>query len=89
MQILDTPIKMAQYLTDNRQLQEHLILLLSIADDAQRKICEDKFWADSLKLPEQEQVELKQAKAHIAQRLLDRTGSVIHFLKEEFVPEPA
>ena len=89
LKTLETPLKMAQYLTDNRRLQEHLTQFLSIDDAAEREICEDQFWINSLKLPEQEQADLKQAKAHIAQRLLDRTGSVIHFMKEEFVEEPA
>ena len=89
LKTLETPLKMAQYLTDNRQLQVHLTQFLSIEDENEREICEDTFWANSLKLPEQEQTDLKQAKSKIAQRLLDRTGSVIHFMKEEFIAEPA
>ena len=86
---LETPLKMAQYLTDNRRLQAHLTQFLAIEAEAERKIYDDQFWANILELPEQEQLDLKQAKAQITQRLLDRTGSVIHFLKEEFMAEPA
>ena len=86
---LETPLKMAQYLTDNRRLQAHLTQFLAIEAEAEREIYHDQFWANTLELPEQEQLDLKQAKAQIPQRLLDRTGSVIHFLKEEFMAEPA
>ena len=86
---LETPVKMAHYLTDNRRLQAHLLQFFSIKDDVERKNFDDNFWKNCEELPEQEQFDLKEAKSHIAQRLLDRTGSLLHFIKEEFVAQTA
>jgi cytidylate kinase len=83
IQPLDTPQKLAYYLTDNVRLQTHLAAFLALTSDKDRAILEKKFWIFASTLPQKEQKELKDAKAKVAQRMLDRTSSTLLFFKEE------
>ena len=80
---LDTPQKLAHYLTDNARLQSHLVSFLSTKNDDKRNQIDIDFWAYVETLSELEKTELKQAKKQIALRMLDRTSSVALFLKEQ------
>ena len=80
---LDTPQKLAHYLTDNVRLQLHLVSFLSTKNDDKRNQIDIDFWAYVETLSELEKTELKQAKKQIALRMLDRTSSVALFLKEQ------
>ena len=76
-QPLDTPQKLASYLTDNVHLRAHLTTFLGLKTDNERQIAEKKFWLFAATLPQNEQDELKGAKGKIAHRLYDRMGSII------------
>jgi hypothetical protein len=83
LQTLDSPNKLATYLTDIPILQrffEQYVTLKTIEEKKQREAI---FWANVKTLPIKEQTEIKNAHAKCLQRLLDRTGSIIHFLKVE------
>ena len=81
-QPLDTPQKLASYLTDNGHLRAHLTAFLGLKTDAERQIAEKKFWLFAATLPQKEQEELNAAKSKIAQRLYDRMGSIVVDLKK-------
>jgi predicted PP-loop superfamily ATPase len=83
IQPLDTPQKLAYYLTDNERLQTHLAAFLALTSDKERELLENKFWLFASTLSHKEQKELKDAKAKVAQRMLDRTSSTLLFFKEE------
>jgi cytidylate kinase len=83
IQPLDTPQKLAYYLTDNMRLQTHLAAFLALTSDKDRAILEKDFWLLASTLSQKEQKELKDAKAKVAQRMLDRTSSTLLFFKEE------
>jgi hypothetical protein len=80
---LDSPQKLANYVTDNARLQVFFMQYLSLTSIEDKKKYEENFWSKVESLPIKEQEEIKKAHHQSLQRLLDRTGSVIHFLKEE------
>jgi hypothetical protein len=80
---LDTPEKLAHYLTDNGLLQRHLVAFLTTKNIELRTKLDTDFWAFVETFSEKEKTELKQAKKQIAVRMLDRTSSVALFLKEQ------
>ena len=81
-QPLDTPQKLASYLTDNVHLQAHLTTFLALKTDVERQVSENNFLRFAETLSQKEQNELKTAKKEIAQRLYDRMGSVVSDLKK-------
>ena len=83
LQPLESPQKLAHYLTDNTRLQAHLIAFLSAKTENERTLLDEKFWNLVETLHIDERNELTQAKKQIAQRMLDRTNSVALFLKEQ------
>jgi hypothetical protein len=82
-QTLDSPNKLATYLTDIPLLQRFFEQYVSLKTIEEKKLSEAMFWANVKTLPIKEQTEIKNAHAKCLQRLLDRTGSIIHFLKVE------
>ncbi len=83
LQPLDTPQKLAHYLTDNARLQAHLTTFLALKTDAERQIVEKNFWLSVTSLSKNEQNDLIEAKKKVAQRMLDRSSSLFLFFKEE------
>ena len=74
---MDSPEKMAAYLTDNVLLQRYYVHFLNIKDDAERKNWEMQFWQEVADLPQQEQDLIRQAHSKIAQRLHDRMSGIL------------
>ena len=74
---MDSPEKMAAYLTDNVPLQRYYVHFLNIKDDAERKNWEMQFWQQVADLPQCEQDLIRQAHNKISQRLHDRMSGIL------------
>ncbi len=85
---LDSPQKLANYVTDNAQLKAFFAQYVTLKNTEEKKQFEKEFWEKVSTLPKNEQTEIRQAHRQSLQRLIDRTGSVIHFLKEELTALP-
>ena len=85
---LDSPQKLANYVTDNAQLQAFFAQYATLKNTEEKKQFEKDFWEKVSLLSKDEQTEIRQAHRQGLQRLIDRTGSVIHFLKEELTALP-
>ena len=86
---LDSPQKLANYVTDNTRLQVFFAHYMALKNIEDKKQFEKSFWEKVSTLSKKEQTEIRQAHRQSLQRLIDRTGSVIHFLKEEMTALPA
>ena len=85
---LDSPQKLANYVTDNAQLQAFFAQYVTLKSTEEKNQFEKDFWGKVSLLSKNEQIEIRQAHRQSLQRLIDRTGSVIHFLKEELTALP-
>ena len=74
---MDSPEKMAAYLTDNVVLQRYYERFLTIKDDAELKNWETQFWQEVAILPQNEQEYIRHAHAKVPQRIHDRMSGII------------
>ena len=81
MELVEYPQQMACFLTDNAYLQKFYETLLFLKDEAERRTYEMQFWDDVDRMPGAEQAAIRRAYNQLSQKLSERTGSILDYLR--------